>query len=131
MSKFESYTDGSCSGNPGPGGWGVVLLENQNQYDLSGGEAATTNNRMELTAVIRGLEATPEGSSSVINSDSQYIVNTMNLGWKRNANKDLWGALDSLVKSRDVKFIWVKGHAGNRWNEKADRLAVDAMEQKK
>jgi ribonuclease HI len=131
MSKFEIYTDGSCSGNPGPGGWGVVLLENQNQYDLSGGEAATTNNRMELTAVIRGLEATPEGSSSVINSDSQYIVNTMNLGWKRNANKDLWGALDSLVKSRHVKFIWVKGHAGNTWNEKADRLAVEAMEQKK
>ena len=131
MSKFEIYTDGSCSGNPGPGGWGVVLLENQNQYDLSGGEAATTNNRMELTAVIRGLAATPEGSSSVINSDSQYIVNTMNLGWKRNANKDLWGALDSLVKSRDVKFIWVKGHAGNTWNEKADRLAVEAMEQKK
>tara|TARA_Y100001960_G_scaffold31763_4_gene28049 strand:- start:16759 stop:17154 length:396 start_codon:yes stop_codon:yes gene_type:complete len=131
MSKFEIYTDGSCSGNPGPGGWGVVLFENQNQYDLSGGEAATTNNRMELTAVIRGLEATPEGSSSVINSDSQYIVNTMNLGWKRNANKDLWGALDSLVKSRDVKFIWVKGHAGNTWNEKADRLAVEAMEQKK
>ena len=131
MSKFEIYTDGSCSGNHGPGGWGVVLLENQNQYDLSGGEAATTNNRMELTAVIRGLEATPEGSSSVINSDSQYIVNTMNLGWKRNANKDLWGALDSLVKSRDVKFIWVKGHAGNTWNEKADRLAVEAMEQKK
>jgi ribonuclease HI len=131
MSKFEIYTDGSCSGNPGPGGWGVVLLENQNQYDLSGGEAATTNNRMELTAVIRGLEATPEGSSSVINSDSQYIVNTMNLGWKRNANKDLWAALDSLVKSRDVKFIWVKGHAGNTWNEKADRLAVEAMEQKK
>lgn len=131
MSKFEIYTDGSCSGNPGPGGWGVVLLENQNQYDLSGGEAATTNNRMELTAVIRGLEATPEGSSSVINSDSQYIVNTMNLGWKRNANKDLWEALDSLVNSRDVKFIWVKGHAGNTWNEKADRLAVEAMEQKK
>ena len=131
MSKFEIYTDGSCSGNPGPGGWGVVLLENQNRYDLSGGEAATTNNRMELTAVIRGLEATPEGSSSVINSDSQYIVNTMNLGWKRNANKDLWGALVSLVKSRDVKFIWVKGHAGNTWNEKADRLAVEAMEQKK
>ena len=130
MSKFEIYTDGSCSGNPGPGGWGVVLLENQNRYDLSGGEAATTNNRMELTAVIRGLEATPEGSSSVINSDSQYIVNTMNLGWKRNANKDLWRALDSLVKSRDVKFIWVKGHAGNTWNEKADRLAVEAMEQK-
>ena len=127
MSKFEIYTDGSCSGNPGPGGWGVVLLENQNQYDLSGGEAATTNNRMELTAVIRGLEATPEGSSSVINSDSQYIVNTMNLGWKRNANKDLWAALDSLVKSRDVKFIWVKGHAGNTWNEKADRLAVEAL----
>ena len=131
MSKFEIYTDGSCSGNPGPGGWGVVLLENQNRYDLSGGEAATTNNRMELTAVIRGLEATPEGSSSVINSDSQYIVNTMNLGWKRNANKDLWGALVSLVKSRDVKFIWVKGHAGNKHNEKADYLARKFIEEKK
>ena len=126
------YTDGACSGNPGIGGWGVVIIDSSKEpVFLSGGENNTTNNRMELTAVIRGLEATPEGSSSVINSDSQYIVNTMNLGWKRNANKDLWGALDSLVKSRDVKFIWVKGHAGNTWNEKADRLAVEAMEQKK
>ena len=128
---IKIYTDGSCIGNPGPGGWAAIILSGDKQNIISGKKKNTTNNRMELTAVIRGLEATPEGSSSVINSDSQYIVNTMNLGWKRNANKDLWGALDSLVKSRDVKFIWVKGHAGNTWNEKADRLAVEAMEQKK
>ena len=129
--QYELFTDGSCSGNPGPGGWGVVLIQNQAAINLSGSELSTTNNRMELTAVIKGLEATSDNSASIVYSDSQYVVNTMNLGWKGNANRDLWALLDRLITTRNVKFNWIKGHAGHEFNEKADRLAVEAMEQAK
>lgn len=94
---------------------------------LSGHEDKTTNNRMELTAAIKGLEASPPGSSVTLFSDSEYLVKTMTRNWKRNVNKDLWDQLDSLSASRQIDWQWVRGHVGNRWNEEADQLAVSAM----
>jgi ribonuclease HI len=122
------YSDGSCLGNPGPGGWGVVVfLDRQDPLRLSGPDPQTTNNRMELTAAIKGLEATPIGSTVSLYSDSQYLVNTMTRNWKRRKNHDLWERLDSLAGEREVIWHWIYGHAGDRWNEEADRLAVSAM----
>ena len=118
------YTDGSCEGNPGPGGWGAIVEEDGQSRELSGREARTTNNRMEITAAIKGLEATPEGSSVTLHSDSRYLVNTMTRGWKRNVNTDLWERLDALVAGRSVTWQWVRGHAGHPQNERADRLAT-------
>ena len=124
------YTDGSCSDNPGPGGWAaIVLSDNDEPLRLSGHDPKTTNNRMELTAAIKGLESAPPGSEVTLFSDSEYLVKTMTRNWKRNVNQDLWDQLDSLSASRQVAWKWVRGHAGNSWNEEADRLAVSAMKQ--
>ncbi len=121
---IEIYTDGSALDNPGPGGWAAILIDGSVTSQLSGGERRTTNNRMEITATIKGLEAVPEGESVRIFSDSQYVVNTMTRNWKRRANTDLWDKLDAEVARHDVKWQWVRGHDGNRYNEEADRLAV-------
>lgn len=133
------YTDGACSGNPGPGGWGTILKYNGNEKELSGGEAETTNNRMELTAVIKGLDCLKYPCDVNIYSDSKYIVDAINLGWvfkwqknnwKRNSkdmalNVDLWEALLPLLEKHSVEFVWIKGHAGHPENERCDKLAVE------
>ena len=122
------YTDGSCLGNPGPGGWGAIVFgESEEPQRLSGHDGQTTNNRMELMAAIQGLDAAPAGSKVVLYSDSSYLVNTMTKNWKRRVNHDLWERLDALSGSRSVEWRWVRGHNGDRWNEAADRLAVSAM----
>ncbi len=138
--RIEAYTDGACSGNPGPGGWGVVLRSGGEERELSGGEAQTTNQRMELTAAIEALAATPEGAEVVVYSDSNYLVQGMRewlAGWKRRrwrnasgkpvANRDLWERLDALAARRRVRWEWVRGHAGHPENERADRLARAAI----
>lgn len=130
------YTDGACKGNPGAGGWGVLLRYGAHEKELFGGEAETTNNRMELTAVIEGLKALKRRSSVEICTDSQYVKNGMESwihGWKKNGwktaakqpvkNEDLWRELDRLVHLHDVTWAWVKGHAGHAENERADGLA--------
>ncbi len=122
------YTDGSCLGNPGPGGWGAIVEHDGQSDRLSGGEPKTTNNRMEIMAAIKGLEATPPGATVAVYSDSEYVVKTMTKGWKRNANRDLWEQLDRAANARNVDFKWVRGHAGHPQNEQADRLAVAAMQ---
>ena len=123
------YTDGSCLINPGPGGWGAVVhLEQGEPQRLLGGEAQTTNNRMELTGAIKGLEATPPGAFVDLYSDSSYLVNTMTKNWKRRVNHDLWKQLDALAGSRKVNWCWVRGHNGDPGNEEADRLAGKAMQ---
>jgi ribonuclease HI len=118
------HTDGACKGNPGPGGWGAVIEQNGGQVKLSGSEPQTTNNRMEMTAVIKGLEAVDASANVLISSDSTYVINTMTKGWKRKANQDLWDQLDRLVSSRNVSWRWVRGHNGDRGNELADALAT-------
>ena len=130
------YTDGACKGNPGAGGWGVLLRYGAHEKTLYGGEVETTNNRMELTAVIEGLRALKRTSRVVICTDSQYVKNGMESwihGWKKNGwktaakkpvkNDDLWRELDRLVGEHEVKWTWVKGHAGHVENERADELA--------
>ncbi len=123
--EYVVYADGACIGNPGPGGWGVVIVEPASERRaLSGGPVPnTTNNRMEITAAIEALRATEEGARVTLRSDSEYVVKTMTLGWKRNANRELWDELDREVAKRKVRFEWVAGHAGNHWNEQADKLA--------
>jgi ribonuclease HI len=130
------YSDGACRGNPGPGGWGALLRFKDREKELWGGEAATTNNRMELTAVIRALEALKEPSKVCLYTDSQYVQKGISQwihAWKRNGwktadkkavkNEDLWRELDELRKRHDIEWHWVKGHAGHTENERADRLA--------
>jgi ribonuclease HI len=130
------YTDGACKGNPGPGGWGAVLAFNGTERELFGGEPATTNNRMELTAVIEALAALTRPCRVVLHTDSQYVqkgITEWIRGWKargwRTASKepvknaDLWKKLDEIVRSHDIEWIWVKGHAGHVGNERADALA--------
>jgi ribonuclease HI len=139
----EIWTDGACKGNPGPGGWGVLLKRGAVEKTLHGGEALTTNNRMEMMAAIAALEALSNPSVVTLYSDSQYLINAMEKGWakkwqangwKRNAkemakNPDLWERLLKLCQEHKVKFIWVRGHSGNTENEKCDRLAVAASRQ--
>ncbi len=130
------YTDGACKGNPGPGGWGALLSHGDHERELCGGEPATTNNRMELTAVIRALEALKHRRKVKLHTDSQYvqkgitewIVNWKKRGWKTAdkkpvKNDDLWRELDVLAAKHDIQWIWVKGHAGHDGNERADALA--------
>ena len=130
------YTDGACKGNPGTGGWGALLRYGRHEKELSGGARDTTNNRMELTAVIEGLKALKRKSRVEICTDSQYVKNGMESwirGWKKNGwktaakqpvkNDDLWKELDDLVRQHDVRWTWVKGHAGHPENERADALA--------
>jgi ribonuclease HI len=121
--KTIIFTDGACKGNPGRGGWAAVLLINRAHYIESGREPHTTNNRMELMAAIKGLEAAPPDKEVVIYSDSTYLVNTMTRNWKRNANHDLWERLDQLCKEHKVTWKWVRGHNGTPGNEMADRIA--------
>ena len=139
MRKIELYTDGACSGNPGPGGWACILIYNNSEKELSGYEPETTNNRMELMAVIKGFEALREPCQVTVYSDSSYIVNAFNQGWIENwianhwkrgprkepvLNKDLWKKLLSLIKKHQVSWIKVKGHSGHKLNDRADQLAV-------
>ncbi len=129
------YTDGSSRGNPGPGGWGVVLVWNDYRKELSGGAPQTTNNRMELTAVIEGLRAIKKKEYTVhIYSDSSYVVNAINLGWLskwvakgfKKKNEDLWREYISVAKDfKELKYHWIKGHAGHPENERCDRMAFE------
>lgn len=123
---YQIYTDGACSPNPGNGGWGVIVVDDKGIIvnDASGGEVDTTNQRMEITAAIEGLKMAPDNSSVWLWSDSQYVVNTMEKGWKRSANKDLWALLDEQRKRVNVTFRWLKGHDGNRFNHLADQKAI-------
>jgi ribonuclease HI len=138
--RVALYTDGACSGNPGPGGWGAILLWGEHKKTVSGGEPQTTNNRMELTAAIEGLEALSRGCAIDLHTDSQYLKNGITgwiHGWKRNGwktadkkpvkNEDLWRRLDTALERHDVEFHWVKGHAGHDLNERADQLARDGI----
>jgi ribonuclease HI len=121
------YADGSCIGNPGPGGWGVVIIEpDGKKREFSGSESKTTNNRMEITAAIEALRALEPGASVTLRSDSQYVVNTMMQGWKRRMNQDLWAKLDAETAKRKVRFEWVMGHATDPLNDRADELARTA-----
>lgn len=138
MKQVQIFTDGACSGNPGPGGWGAVLRYGTAEKELSGGEASTTNNRMELSAVIAALSALKEPCAVTLTTDSKYVVDSITkgrvYGWKRNGwiksdrkpalNKDLWELLLPLLEKHDVTFVWVKGHAGHPENERCDALAV-------
>ncbi|MBR4809520.1 MAG: ribonuclease HI [Bacteroidales bacterium] len=124
---IELYTDGAASGNPGPGGWGVVLKCAGLRKELSGGFSLTTNNRMELLAVIKGLEAIRwDGAEVEVWSDSQYVVNTITQGWKRKKNHDLWARYDAASRGFRLNYHWLKGHAGHPENERCDALAVEA-----
>ena len=140
MKKYiELFTDGACSGNPGPGGWGVVLRYGQHEKELSGGEKETTNNRMELTAAIKGLEALKEPCVVKLVTDSKYVADGIIKGWAKSwqknnwiksdkkpaLNSDLWERLLELLEKHEVKIEWVKGHAGHVENERCDRLAVE------
>ena len=143
MKTIEIYTDGACSGNPGPGGYGVVLLHGTRRKEISGGYSLTTNNRMELMAAIVGLRALKQKCKVRLHSDSQYLVNAMTKGWaetwrkndwKRNrkekaSNSDLWTELLDLAEKHDVEFVWVPSHSGIPENERADRLSVKASKQ--
>ena len=118
------HTDGACKGNPGCGGWGAVIQHNGTQKIISGGEPQTTNNRMEMTAVIKGLEAVDPLANVLVSSDSTYVINTMTKGWKRKANHDLWEQLDRLARDRNISWRWVRGHSGDSGNELADAAAT-------
>ncbi len=138
MKCVELYTDGACSGNPGPGGWAAILKYGEFRKELSGGSAATTNNRMEITGAIEGLSALREPCRVKLYSDSQYLVRAVNEGWAKRwrargwmrtktdpaLNSDLWEKLLALLDKHDVEFIWVRGHSGHPENERCDRLAV-------
>jgi ribonuclease HI len=137
------YTDGSCSGNPGPGGWGALLQFGKHKKELSGAERETTNNRMEITAAVMALRALKEPCQVELYTDSEYlkkgitewIENWKKLGWRRGspgktkplANADLWQELDRAIRSHEIKWHWLRGHDGQAGNERADQLAVSAM----
>ncbi len=121
---IDVYTDGACSGNPGRGGWAAVIVDRAGKRALHGSEEDTTNNRMEMLAVIKGLEAVPKSASVTVHSDSGYVVNTMTRNWRRNANRDLWARLDAAAAARKVRWRKVLGHSGVPLNEEADALAA-------
>jgi ribonuclease HI len=138
--RVRIHTDGACSGNPGPGGWGAILAWNDHERELKGGEPHTTNNRMELTAAIAALEALKRPCAVDLYTDSQYLrsgITTWILVWKRNGwrtaerkpvkNVDLWQRLDGLLAQHDVRWHWIKGHSGHDLNERADRLAREGL----
>jgi len=139
--KYKIYTDGACSGNPGPGGWGAVIFDNENnQKNISGSETNTTNNRMELSAAIMALKKIKTSSEITIYTDSTYVKNGITewvLKWKKNEwinsnkkpvkNKDLWVKLDNLCEQNKVSWKWVKGHSTNKYNNLADELATQAI----
>ena len=142
MSVLKIYTDGACSGNPGPGGWGVVLLYGETIKELSGFVPNTTNNRMELLAVIEGLKAVKRPCAIEIYSDSSYVVNAVNKGWIENwkrtnwkngkiKNQDLFSEIIELNKTLNPRYFWVKGHADNKWNNRCDELAVSEIAKNK
>ena len=145
MKKVEIFTDGACSGNPGPGGWGAILRFGGTEKELSGGEKETTNNRMELTAAIEALGALKEPCEVILTSDSKYLTDAINLGWldtwcangfktagkKAVKNPELWQRIIELTSIHKVTFIWVKGHAGHPENERCDRMAVGEIEKLK
>ena len=123
--EYLVYADGSCIGNPGPGGWGVVIRDPDGVVtELNGHHPSTTNNRMELTGAIEGLRATEPGAHVTLRSDSRYVVNSMTLHYKRNKNHDLWKMLDAEVAARRVRFEWVRGHDTDPINHRADELAL-------
>ena len=138
MKTVTLYTDGACSGNPGPGGWGAILEYQGREKELSGGESSTTNNRMELTAVIEGLSALKEPCIVELYSDSKYVIDSLEKGWARSwqkrgwvksdktpaLNPDLWEKLLSLADLHQIRCHWVKGHAENEKNNRCDQLAV-------
>ena len=139
MKTVTVYTDGACSGNPGPGGWGTILEYNGVEKELSGGEVSTTNNRMELTAVIRGLKALKEPCIVEPYSDSKYVIDALEKGWAKSwqkngwrkadkkpaLNPDLWEELLALIEVHQLRYHWVKGHADNPKNNRCDQLAVE------
>jgi len=140
MNEITIYTDGACSGNPGKGGWGAILIDAKEEKYLSGSNQLTTNNQMELTATIKALKAIVKPHNIALYTDSQYVKNGITswiFNWKKNgwktankkpvANKDLWIELDKYVKIHSVNWFWVKGHSGDHYNEIADQLAVNAM----
>lgn len=143
MKRVQIYTDGACSGNPGPGGWGVVLLYGEHSKELSGFEPETTNNRMELQAAIEGLSVLKEACQVQLYSDSSYLVNAFEKGWLDNwqrknwqtankqpvLNQDLWQTLLQYTKKHAVEFIKVKGHSDNPYNNRCDELATGAIKQ--
>lgn len=142
MKEVEIFTDGACKGNPGPGGWGSILRYKGTEKEISGGEANTTNNKMELTAVIEALKMLKEPCKVTLYSDSQYVCNALKLGWAKKwqsnnwmrnkkepaLNPDLWEALLKLCDVHQMEIVWVKGHAGHPENERCDRLAVAQAE---
>lgn len=141
--NVEIYTDGACSGNPGAGGWASVLLYEQHKKELYGNDKETTNNRMELTAVIEALKALKRPCNVTLYSDSKYVIDSINKDWvykweannwiksdrKPALNTDLWKELLTLLEVHRVKFVWVKGHNGNEYNERCDELAVKAIKE--
>ena len=145
MKTVTLYTDGACSGNPGPGGWGAILCCNGAEKALSGGEYSTTNNRMELTAVIKGLEALKEPCVVELYSDSKYVIDALEKGWawgwkkrgwvksdkKPALNPDLWETLLALTRKHEVRCHWVKGHAENPMNNRCDAMAVAEWKKRK
>ena len=139
MKRVEIFTDGACKGNPGPGGWGALLRMGRHEKELSGSDPHTTNNRMELTAAIRALEALIEPCQVVLHTDSKYVMDGMTRwvhGWQRNGwktaskkpvqNAELWHELIDVAHKHRIEWIWVKGHAGHPENERVDKLASDA-----
>jgi len=140
LPEVTIYTDGACIGNPGPGGYGVVLISGEQRHELSGGYKLTTNNRMEIIAAIKGLESVQINSLITLYSDSQYLVNAMMKGWAKKwqqqnwmrtknemaKNPDLWQQMLKICSGHKVTFVWVRGHSGNKENERCDRLAVAA-----
>ena len=139
MKHVDVYSDGACSGNPGPGGFGTIVVYKKYEKCISGGEAETTNNRMELLGAIAGLEALTEPCDVTLTSDSRYLVDGIEKGWAKSwrskgwikadkkpaANPDLWQRLLDLLETHTVRFVWIKGHAGHPYNERCDEMAVE------